>query len=871
MKSGTDKKTDNIQVNEKILISNASRNIPELEAYLSKWLYISAEKLLNRMSSDKLERLTPELNPQIASLDSNTAQKKRARYYVCKTSLSREASRQIKAAALKYMGLSKVKALFSELYLRHLSALMDIRWEEVSNLLCQSYDSVFVKRAFMEFSKIVNEEQRKSMMSEYLARKDFESKLHLIGIQNFSLLKENSEKEFNFAELEQKALIDYIENIIEPMPNLSFDEIAQRQGNLMGLYSDAKLLYTSTQSISISNALKNKGYNSLSLIPWRFAEAPVFVEAKEDIKFWIIGTVLGFQFLSELYKNPKNCAAALGYQPHTDKYYNLLKFYGMLHTVLDWKVPGYLPSPKNFPSLDLSLTAFIRPDYAIEKTAEGMIKLIATEIENAPGGMGKQEIVFAGYPQMSSNLMDTLYKFMQETKLPKSMTPNFNRNKLTILTSEEWIENKTEYVIFLNLFRTKYDIETAIFTIEELIKNKETEKIKNGFVYHLAYPWVFLKETDKFYINILLKPQDVASFLGYPLESIIKNSFVKDEAVKEKELKQVIDNIKNEFKKTVNQSISIFPDVLCKNLLKVIYCDEILNILSKNSEFLDMNIQEIGHKVAANQNDALYEIYKQQGRDLFIFNDPAMGRLVYTKTGIACLHLPQFIHLFSDYLNAKNFDSKAIAKITEIVVNMNAKTVPLIGDASVSGEEKSRPEIKELLDYTLKIIDDAKSPHGREEWILKLCIDPYLSYFDWGARGIWVGKETSQEKWEEIISKAIQSNVPFVLQKLVNHIKFCGYRREKRAKELHIRHKISSYKKVGIFQNNPNNSDFGKLRLTETSIRINSFMFAINDINHCFQVFVPDGYATFTPCRGKNKMEKVHFTSHSSCAPVKFI
>ncbi len=156
-----------------------------------------------------------------------------------------------------------------------------------------------------------------------------------------------------------------------------------------------------------------------------------------------------------------------------------------LQNLAHWKIPDAYP---RLPALTNAPLIFSRPDLArVEK--DGKIEWVATELENAPGGLGMLLVAAAGYETDNGDELLAAWQTMfQDIGLPSE---TIDRNNLTIVMSEDWGAYRTEMQLFLTGLQQKYGLNTHVVTIEELAEGAE---VPPGFVFHFAYPWNFIKD-----------------------------------------------------------------------------------------------------------------------------------------------------------------------------------------------------------------------------------------------------------------------------------------------------------------------------------------------------------------------------------------
>ncbi|MEM3526132.1 MAG: hypothetical protein QXV37_01850, partial [Candidatus Jordarchaeaceae archaeon] len=679
----------------------------------------------------------------------------------------------------------------------------------------------------------------------FLARERFYQILEDLGSRHFSLdlLKEEG------GGVDYERIFKRAKLLLCPQKGLTHPEIVRRQTKVLDYYG-VETPYETSYSRQLSEDLKAAGYHQEARIPWAAAEGWVEFpkEVREAVSNFIAALGLASAFVSSLLRDAEKLAQECGLRG--EEYQKLINLAEMAKFILNWNVPPYLPRPtQKTPDLSMPLV-FTRPDFCRTEHG-GELGLVATELENSPGGLGIMQVLYPGYG-CTSNLPSLFLQFMENTPLPRGINNNFSRAQLTILMTDDWFSYRRELEIFLRRMR-ELGINTAICSIEELVR--KGAKISPGFVYHFAYPWNFFREGEEYFINLLLQPERVAELLGVPLERILIHN--PEEA--QKDMAHVMEDADYLFQ----QNLAVPRGFFATRLPGRVYRPDILQMVSQREEYFGKTLPQIGKEISNAMRKAAMEIYQRQGRDLYIFNAPGAGLFLYSKMGMALFHLPYFKIVFQTVLKKFGFSDQQAEEYAQLLQKMTAQTIPLIPP------EKIR--LKSLRQHVAHYLKAALAEP--EKWMVKVSMDPYFGAYDWGSRGNFAGCDIEDERvWKAFINYALASNVPFVLQRFVPNVPFDQPRTSLTAAHIDG----LGRNRIGIFHRDPRSHLFspGDLVIMESaSMRFTPFgLVHFGKRKGEVEVNVSGGIATLRPVPKdkKGKFVPVHGSTDAAVVPALF-
>ncbi len=644
---------------------------------------------------------------------------------------------------------------------------------------------------------------------------------------------------------------DRVDRLIQP--SQSFATIISRQVNEFETHNpnNAPAIYNTSQFEEVAANLKAAGFGKAASISWMNAESYAEVSGRKKFETFATAVGIATQIAKRLYVDPEAFAKELGFRENSQPYKNLLQLADSIRAALDWNLPEFLPRPNHGGNTTQLPLMLIRPDFAREQLPDGSMRWIATELENSPGGLGMELVVMAANPEIRSNLVDNFYQFMQDAAVPESV----KRNQLTVIMTEEWQPYRTELEVFLDDLQKKKGVVTKIYSIEELTQNPSLQ-IEPGFVFHFAYTWNFMKHPEQYYVNLMKYPNKVAYALGVSVDSVVQEKYRGRQNAQQlaKDLKETTDFGDKKFKSELRLPTKYWED----GLRRYIYVNNLSSLRSQNPLYQGLTLEEIGRAKAEQMTRKAHEIYRRQENDLLIFNDPYMGNFVNGKNDLAILHLPGFSDVLQIAMeNSYGFSRRETRTFVESLQQMTAQTIPL---ALHTGN-------KELTDYVQRHVDDAL--HHKDEWIIKVSADPQFGSVDWGSRGLVKGGETKEESWRELLMKACESDIPWVLQRVIQNTPFDQRRQERNARPINADGK----ELVALYNRDPHDTHFavGELQTTKTRGRFNPFLFTYRNRQGQLVSLVSDGILTLTPYDEDKKAQAVHGTSESAMTGVRIV
>lgn len=689
------------------------------------------------------------------------------------------------------------------------------------------------------------------MIARFLAANDFNTLLETAGREYFashavteSVLSEHIPDTLPGRSYERA------ERLI--IPRVFYADIIDRQVAMFSAHNPggARAIYETPFFREVAAKLEQIGQESAASISWMSAESYAEATGRKQFEQFALTVSLATDVARALYRDPHNYALSLGMQPGSEKYDAVIRLGGMIQAALDWNLPEFLPKPTHGGVEAQVPLMLIRPDFARRFGPNGQLEWVATELENSPGGLGMELVIMAGHPEIQSNLVDNVARFMREAAVPEGV----NRNRLAIVMTEEWEPYRTELEVFLHTLHEQTGIETQIYSIEELAADP-SHQVESGFVFHFAYTWNFMKHPEQYYLNLLLNPSQVAEALGVNVDDVVQSAYrgEANTAALTSAREEVLAFGDKQFKKQLRLPTAHWE----KGLLSYIYEPGLLQRASTNPAYAGMTLREIGQAGAQRMTDTAHRLYQRQGADLMIFNDPYMGNCVNGKTDMAIMHLPGFASVLQEALAKKyGFSNQRATDAAQSLTRMTAYTIPL---ALHTGNEA-------LAQYVASAVETAKA--NKNGWILKVSADPQFGSVDWGARGLVKGIDLTQEQWEEALKNAAASDIPWVIQEIVENVPYNQPRKDRNAGPIDI----AGQQMVGLYNRDPGypNFTFGELALTPVLGRFNPFLFAYLDRRGREVSLVSDGIITLTPYDDGQVAQAVHGSTAAAMVGVKF-
>lgn len=692
--------------------------------------------------------------------------------------------------------------------------------------------------------KNIPEDKKRETLLKFLIQRIHERSMITVGERCLQKGVEAPKTDILYDKLYRKA-----KHLIKPKVGFGIAEITARQLDaLAALGNGDGLIYETDHSRDMQQRMQDAGHGEVSSIPWLLSEQiAVFSEGtKKELATFTAAYALASVFVRDIYTNPDQLADSMRLSGNERKQF--MEFSDMIRKTLDWKMPDYLPTAHTMPSLEVPFV-FSRPDFARERKADGSIRFVATEMENSPGGLGMLEIVYPGYNERS-NVTDHFAGFMRSVTLPDGSP--IDRNRLTILMTEDWNQYRPEMQVFLKKLEKEHGIAAEIVSIEELAKlsdGEQNDKVRSGFIFHFAYPWNFIKDASSYYVQLMRDPTRAAELLGVPTDDIISD-------LAKTSVSEQLSLIDAETKLRFMQTLEIPEGFIERRLLATVYRPGVLDLRSQRQQFKDMTLREIGERMAIQMKNAAENVYARQSSDLCIFNDPSMGSFLNTKVGLSLFHLPSFDTYFSNFVSSLGYDFYQSLDFANSLQDTIAETIPAAG-----------PTGNEILDNHVQAkIQEALA--YKDGWVIKLSVDPKFGMFDWGSRSLIAGTDVkTQEEWTELIQKACGSNLPWVLQRRVDNVPYSDARTGREAREI----PADGTEAVGIFVKVTKFDEFkiGELRASVAYPRYNPFLFGDGNASN-MKGEVAKGLITLKVIENPvgKKVVKVHGSTDSAMAPL---
>ncbi len=633
----------------------------------------------------------------------------------------------------------------------------------------------------------------------------------------------------------------------------TFDRLIALHTGAMDQHGISDTMYDTPHIRERAARLRKRGLEGMARVPWRLLEATMEIPHRELYINFMSALTLIATFVKHAVSDPYRLAQDAKYPPGSPEYEGLMSLCRAIAATITFKVPDYLPQGGRLNS-PLVLT---RPDFARILDSGGQVRMVATELESAPGGLGMQRILHEGHSVgEQSNAVQHIVDMMQEIRVPKGC----NRNYLTILMTEEWSEYRPDLLVLQNEMETKHGINVRLVTLEELMESDDSS-LESGFVFHFAYPWNFIKDPARYYVNVLLKPERVAAVLGIPLENVLKSNFIGingavDRQALEKELNRIREETNVIYKLTGIPPMGLWEE----RLKRYIYCDDIYTIRNGSGNTLI----EASKAIAEKMKRIAMGIYDRQGKDLMIFNDPWLSGFVHSKLGMAVFSIPGCMDVITKALGRMGFDQAKVEQMMHSFSSMVASSNILKHPNQTTGDE--------TLDRHLDTIFIDAWNH-RENWVLKLAVDPQFGMYDWGARGVFMGAKMGESAWQALLLQASDAEIPYILQRLVNNVPYD----EPRTGEDFRSRRISATgcERVAIFVDEPETySKTGELLLVpRAGARVNPFLTAYLEPakNGHVVARAGNGIVTVTPVGKGEDFVKVHGATNAAMAPAIFV
>ncbi|MCA9371424.1 hypothetical protein KC726_00855 [Candidatus Woesebacteria bacterium] len=793
---------------------------------------------------DELNRLPEQFIDYLFTQDMSRWNDLVLQYHVVTENLSSTADDLMRRVGAMHFGEDTIHQLLFDNY----NALTTISWNQVPD----------------SFNKLSESQLQKCQQYyEHLntLQTDDESRLREFASFMSSLILNNAlyaatrsqDKNIDYGDVAEMPKIQYAavyaraESLITTAKS-AFQTMVQRHVEAMNRYGIEGTMYDTPQIRARAEQLRSKGLENLARVPWKLLEGPMIAPNKEQYVNLMRGLSLVGTFVGFAVSKPEELAKGAGYEVDSPEHARLMNICRAIDAAISYKFPDYLPKEGRLVS-PLVLT---RPDLTRTVDNGGNMIMKATELESSPGGLGMQKILFEGYGiGDQSNIAEHLDQMMREMRVPK----NVDRKTLTIFMTEEWGEYRADLIVFQKQMVEEYGVRVNLVTLEDLMKKNGTS-VESGFVFHFAYPWNFIKDPDKYYINVLLDPKRVAYMLDCSLEEVLRPNFIRtDGTVDQQALEREMNHIKEETHREFNLT-GIPPMGLWEQRLKqYVYRDDIYGRENDSNRSLIDEARIVAQRMA----QTTMEVYSRQGSDLLIFNDPWLSGFAHCKLGMGVFSIPGAIDVIKQTLAAMNFDAQELESMMIACSTMLADSNIL----KASDQTTGHTELDKHLDA---IYQDAWNNPGK--YVLKLAVDPQFGMYDWGARGVFIGAEMDTASWRSLMLHAAQANVPYMLQNLIENTPF-DRRRVKREARVNS---LTDNEQIAVFVDDTDdpNFDIGEVRVNGSSrIRYNPFLTGyLSSKKGHVEGAAANGIVTVTPV--SNGVTKVHGATNAAMAPVTF-
>jgi hypothetical protein len=301
------------------------------------------------------------------------------------------------------------------------------------------------------------------------------------------------------------------------------------------------------------------------------------------------------------------------------------------------------------------------------------------------------------------------------------------------------------------------------------------------------------------------------------------------------------------------------PVEMLREEIMEIYKDDLSSVQSQNESYSGTYYQEVAQKYREKRSKTADTMKGMDNDSIYMFNKPSP--FIHSKIGGAVLELPGFKEMLTQYMEDQGLSEDEASQVVQTLYEMTAPSDILINPDDLN-DQLNEPGMTELQQYAQKVLDRCKAKP--EDYVLKVAGDQQtVAMHTWGTRGVEGEMEDDYK-----ITQALQSNIPFVVQRKMPHARFRGSRRGNRqVTPTHIGPNTyaNSLQQLGFYD-----ARNGVINPGPCDLRLNVFACYVNGT-----VSVGSGMVTATPPRGgkagKNGWNMTHGTNHSAEGPANII
>lgn len=653
-----------------------------------------------------------------------------------------------------------------------------------------------------------------------------------------------------------KEWANLIEGTIEEQEPGSTHTYLQKMADLFRQYApkDAPNIYPNAPSRAATAALIEAGHRDIAPITWNALEAPMIFNVKEALERKMRGLVHAYNLMEALWKSPSIVAEHMGVSEKSEEYGQIMAFHNQLQFLVSYK-SFVSDGVQSMPYSAMPFT-FSRPDIALTPGEDGKVKLVETEAENAPGGLGMSQLQTEA-EGFKVTTVDEMYQFMQNMPLPKSISAEGQqkmRSKIIVYMCRDthggWADYETEAWVFCNAMKQKYQIESEVIMLEDLVEGKQKmEDLEDAMVFYFTYPDVEYWSEETADISLLFEPDLFARTMGMDLKDLVNSNLLNENGeVDRAKLETALEGIKAKQKKEFKRTMAVPVDMLREEIMKI-YKDG-LNSMQSQSENYSGVYQEVAQLYIKKRAQTADTMKRMDNDSIYMFNKPSP--FIHSKLGGAVLELPGFRDMLNTYMQAQGVDE--VEQAIQTLYDMTAPSDILINPDDLN-DQLDDPGMAELQRYAQEVLDRCKV--DPDKYVLKVAGDQQtVAMHTWGTRGVEGEMENPNQ-----IDQASRSNIPFVIQGKMPHARFKRSRRGSRqvtSMSICPNTDASGLPQLGFYD--PRNE---VIRPGLCDLRLNVFACYVDGA-----VSIGSGLVTATPPRGgkagQNGWNMAHGTGHSA-------